>query len=108
MPSPSPGARGENGPLPVQDRVFGGGPADRESPCRLFGRDFERQNAEMDTREYDFMFRHGTIVLRVEEDESGNVSSAVGSVCARRTVRACAGGGWVISPCFVRQKWDRR
>lgn len=71
--------------MPVQDRVFGGGPADRESPCRLFGQDFERQNAEMDTREYDFMFRHGTIVLRVEEDESGKVSSAVGAVWVRRT-----------------------
>lgn len=60
-------------------RIFGGGPEDRASPCRLFSKQFERQNAEMEEMEFDFMFRHGTIVLRVQEDKSGNIVSEVGS-----------------------------
>lgn len=61
-----------------QARIFGGGPDDRASPCRLFGEEFERHNAEMEEMEFDFMFRHGTIVLRVEEDNFGKTVSEVG------------------------------
>lgn len=82
-PSFSASASGESGrlqpppPLPISGRIFGGGAEDRASPCRLFGHDFEKQNAEMEAREYDFMFRHGTIVLRVEEDDRGETSAEV-------------------------------
>lgn len=58
---------------------------DRASPCKLFGQEFAKRDAQMEDREYDFVFRHGTIVLRVAEDWQGNavpvVSGAEWSPC---------------------------
>lgn len=87
LPSSSSGNNGENELSVVshkQARVFGGGPEDRASPCRLFGKEFEKQNAEMEEMEFDFMFRHGTIVLRVEEDKFGKIVSEVGAIGSKR------------------------
>lgn len=58
-------------------RVFGGGAEDRESPCRLFSSDFAKENAEAQEREFDFVFRHGTVVLRVDEDDFGRIIPVV-------------------------------
>eukprot|EP00903_Cladosiphon_okamuranus_P021054 g19341.t1 len=93
MPSPSPSAstpiEGEGRPPPtepqVTGRVFGGGVEDRASPCRLFCQAFEKMNADMEVREYDFMFRHGTIVLRVQESELGETKAEVFSACEYAT-----------------------
>lgn len=62
---------------PQKGRLFGGSAADRAAPCRLFRRDFARENAEAQEREFDFIFRHGTMVLRVEEDNFGRITPVV-------------------------------
>lgn len=62
---------------PLKGRVFGGGGADRAAPCRLFRLDFARENAEAQEREFDFIFRHGTMVLKVEEDNFGRITPVV-------------------------------
>lgn len=60
-----------------KERVFGGTAADRSLPCKLFSRAFDKANEEFEEREFDFVFRHGTLVLRVEEDRFGRVSPIV-------------------------------
>eukprot|EP00904_Undaria_pinnatifida_P008523 jgi/Undpi1/4800/HiC_scaffold_19.g08153.m1 len=68
-----------------KERVFGGGAEDRAAPCRLFSADFERENAEAQEREFDFVFRHGTVVLKVEEDDFGRIVPVVCSACEYAT-----------------------
>lgn len=63
-----------------KERVFGGGAEDRAAPCKLFSADFERENAEAQEREFDFVFRHGTVVLKVEEDDYGRIVPVVSGV----------------------------
>lgn len=58
-------------------RVFGGTATDRSQPCRLFSQSFEKENAAFEEREFDFVFKHGTIVLRVEEDQFGRIAPTV-------------------------------
>lgn len=60
-----------------KERVFGGTAEDRSLPCKLFSRAFDKANEEFEAREFDFVFRHGTLVLRVEEDRFGRVSPIV-------------------------------
>lgn len=60
-----------------KERVFGGGAEDRAASCKLFSADFERENAEAQEREFDFVFRHGTVILKVEEDEFGRIVAVV-------------------------------
>ncbi|CAM9280440.1 unnamed protein product, partial [Hapterophycus canaliculatus] len=69
----------------LEARVFGGGAEDRASPCRLFGQEFAKKDAQMEEREYDFVFRHGTIVLRVAEDGRGNTVPVIFSACEYAT-----------------------
>ncbi|CAN0176460.1 unnamed protein product, partial [Ectocarpus sp. 12 AP-2014] len=84
MPSPS-----LSSPTTVEEtlaslkrRVFGGSEEDRALSCGLFGEEFEMKNAEIeDSREYDFVFRHGTILVRVEEGVDGEVVPMVGLLC---------------------------
>ncbi|CAN0023377.1 unnamed protein product, partial [Ectocarpus sp. 4 AP-2014] len=84
MPSPS-----SSSPTTVEEtlaslkrRVFGGSEEDRALSCGLFGEEFEMKNAEIeDSREYDFVFRHGTILVRVEEGVDGEVVPMVGLLC---------------------------
>ncbi|CAM9149446.1 unnamed protein product [Scytosiphon promiscuus] len=69
----------------LEARVFGGGAEDRASPCKLFGEEFAKQSARMEEREYDFVFRHGTIVLRVAQDLQGNAVPVIFSACEYAT-----------------------
>lgn len=64
-------------PAPQKGRVFGGTESDRASPCRLFTSGFVRENVVTEEREFDFVFRHGTLVLRVEEDRLGRITPIV-------------------------------
>lgn len=73
-------------------RVFGGTAGDRAAPCKLFSEDFAKDNAEAQEREFDFVFRHGTVVLKVEEDNFGRIvpmvsASKVTSILCRSTRR---------------------
>ncbi|CAN0363232.1 unnamed protein product, partial [Ectocarpus fasciculatus] len=87
MPSPS-----SSSPATVEEtlaslkrRVFGGSEEDRALSCGLFGEEFEMKNAEIEDREYDFVFRHGTILVRVEEGVGGEVVPMVFSLCEYAT-----------------------
>lgn len=75
--SPSSGQGQSESFASLKERVFGGGADDRATPCKLFSADFERENAEAQEREFDFVFRHGTVVLKVEEDEYGRIVPVV-------------------------------
>ncbi|CAN0136998.1 unnamed protein product, partial [Laminaria digitata] len=68
-----------------KERVFGGGAEDRAAPCKLFSADFQRENAEAQEREFDFVFRHGTVVLKVEENEFGRIVPVVCRACEYAT-----------------------
>lgn len=76
--------------------MFGGTPADRSLPCRLFTSGFKKENEEFEEREFDFMFRHGTLVLRVEEDHFGRITPIVS--CVYTPVST-------VVQCFVRESY---
>lgn len=81
-----------------KERVFGGGAEDRAAPCRLFSADFERENAEAQEREFDFVFRHGTVVLKVEEDDFGRIVPVVSGLSDSTSflrLSACVDAHWL-------------
>ncbi|CBJ30147.1 hypothetical protein Esi_0177_0036 [Ectocarpus siliculosus] len=84
-PSSSSPATVEETLASLKRRVFGGSEEDRELSCGLFGEEFEMKNAEIEDREYDFVFRHGTILVRVEEGVGGEVVPMVFSLCEYAT-----------------------